>query len=134
MTQLMNRRAVMARLDEIVEQYFAEEISFGMLLLDIDFFKKLMTHMAITVATQFCAICGVSQNVMRSTDVIGRMGGEEFIAIVQNTCAQDFHNICERIRTSVEALSCDHDGLIIKITTSGGTYFIRTGNQCERDD
>ena len=52
LTQLMNRRAVMARLDEIVEQYFAEEVSFGMLLLDIDFFKKLMTHMAIMVATQ----------------------------------------------------------------------------------
>ena len=70
--------------------------------------------------TQFA---GCLKNVMRGTDVIGRMGGEEVIAIVQNTSVQDFHNICERIRTSVEALSCDHDGLIIKITTSGGTYF-----------
>ena len=124
LTQLMNRRAVMARLDEIVEQYFAEEVSFGMLLLDIDFFKKVNDtyghNGGDAVLTQFAECL---KNVMRSTDVIGRMGGEEFIAIVQNTSVQDFHNICERIRTSVEALSCDHEGLIIKITTSGGTYF-----------
>ena len=124
LTQLMNRRAVMARLDEIVEQYFAEEVSFGMLLLDIDFFKKVNDtyghNGGDAVLTQFAECL---KNVMRSTDAIGRMGGEEFIAIVQNTSVQDFHNICERIRTSVEALSCDHEGLIIKITTSGGTYF-----------
>ena len=86
LTQLMNRRAVMARLDEIVEQYFAEEISFGMLLLDIDFFKKVNDtyghNGGDAVLTQFAECL---KNVMRSTDVIGRMGGEEFIAIVQNT-------------------------------------------------
>ena len=51
------------------------------------------------------------------------MGGEEFIAVVQNTSIEDFHNICERVRASVEALSCEHEGLIIKVTTSGGTYY-----------
>jgi diguanylate cyclase (GGDEF)-like protein len=124
LTQLLNRRAVMARFDEIVEQYFSEEISFGMLLLDIDFFKKVNDtyghNGGDTVLQQFA---GCLKNVMRATDVIGRMGGEEFIAIVQSTSINDFHNICERIRTSVEALSCDHDGIIIKVTTSGGTYF-----------
>ena len=48
---------------------------------------------------------------------------EKSLSLLYRTHAQDFHNICERIRTSVEALSCDHEGLIIKITTSGGTYF-----------
>ena len=124
LTQLLNRRAVMARFDHIVEQHLAEEISFGMLLLDIDFFKKVNDtygHNGGDAVLQNFAQC--LKNEVRSTDVVGRMGGEEFIAIVQGTSIDDFHNICERIRASVENLSCEYDGLKIKITTSGGTYF-----------
>lgn len=124
LTQLLNRRAVMSRLDEILGEFHDEEKPFGMILLDIDFFKKVNDtygHNGGDAVLQQYADC--LKNVMRSTDLIGRMGGEEFIAVVQNTSIEDFHNICERVRASVEALSCEHEGLIIKVTTSGGTYY-----------
>jgi len=54
----------------------------------------------------------------RSTDIVGRYGGEEFMVILSNTTIDNCYIIAEKIRASMSAInSCGND---FKITISAG--------------
>ena len=61
----------------------------------------------------------------RGDDIIGRMGGEEFLLAFQDTSAR-FENICE-LAPRVEDMRLDFEEHTIKITTSGGAYMSAEG-------
>jgi diguanylate cyclase (GGDEF)-like protein len=78
-------------------------LSMAVLLIDIDYFKKVndnyghlvgddvLRHIAKTIGT-----------ILRSSDVLGRYGGEEFCAFLPNTTEHDALGLAERIRIGIE--------------------------------
>ena len=71
-------------------------------MVDIDFFKKIndmFGHHEGDVTLKEIAIHG--QNLMRSNDVFGRFGGEEFIALLPNTEQADSLEVAERLRQNI---------------------------------
>jgi len=123
LTQVRNRRSLMQAMNRLVQQYEQEEREFAVVLLDIDHFKKVNDtygHAAGDFVLQQFTQC--LKSVTRADDIIGRMGGEEFLLAFQDISVTDLKNICERLRRAVEDMRLDFEEHTIKITTSGGVY------------
>ena len=100
-------------------------ISMAVLLIDIDHFKKINDkhgHLAgDEVLKQLMSkISSASQVGLRSSDVFGRYGGEEFCAFLPNTVEADAAIFAERIRANVEAAKFNIGDMVLKVTVSIG--------------
>ena len=108
-------------LDKLVDNFQLKKIEFGIIILDIDFFKSVNDtngHHAGDVVLVEAAQC-FSKNI-RSNDFIGRQGGEEFLALIDNVDIKETTKIAERVRSAIEENIIDVDGTNINITVSGG--------------
>ncbi|MEZ9233607.1 GGDEF domain-containing protein [Vibrio amylolyticus] len=119
LTGILNRRAFVQGL----EQEFNDpaQRSLSCLMVDIDHFKEIndqVGHLSgDEVITHVAQIC---QGLIRTSDYIGRLGGEEFGIVLTNTSAIQAYEIAERIRQSIEEASCTVDGHVIYATASIG--------------
>ena len=103
LTGVTNRR----RLLQLGEQYFLQskqqQQAFSVCMIDIDFFKKINDQFGHSIgdeALKEIAIHG--QSLMRDSDVFGRFGGEEFIALLPNTEHDDALEVAQRLRQNIE--------------------------------
>jgi diguanylate cyclase (GGDEF)-like protein len=99
-----NRRA----LDELLKQQmeFAAQTgrTFSILMLDIDFFKKINDVHGHMVGDD--ALRSFAQRVrehLRLGDVCARFGGEEFVAVLPGASREEALEVAERLRSGVEA-------------------------------
>lgn len=103
LTGVANRR----RLLELGEKYFltakTRQQAFSVYMIDIDFFKEINDKFGHSIgdeALKEIAIHG--RNLMRGSDVFGRCGGEEFIALLPNTKSSEALEVAQRLRQSIE--------------------------------
>jgi diguanylate cyclase (GGDEF)-like protein len=102
LTGVVNRRRLLQLGEELFSSAKAENKALSILMVDIDFFKKIndmFGHHEGDVTLKEIAIHG--QNLMRSNDVFGRFGGEEFIALLPNTEQADSLEVAERLRQNI---------------------------------
>ena len=121
LTKLYNKRA----LDELMSVKEAEFERYGhnysVVMLDIDFFKKVndkFGHEAgDAVLSAFAKILKIEA---RSVDIVGRYGGEEFMAILSATDTKGGVIFAEKVRKKVEQSRFMYKGKRIKVTVSCG--------------
>jgi diguanylate cyclase (GGDEF)-like protein len=96
--------------------------SLSVIMLDIDFFKKINdTHGHIAgdyVLKELSRL--LKDTVMRSDDVIGRFGGEEFVIILPDSPLHVAHSIAERVRKTIEEHHFEFQEKKIPVTASLG--------------
>lgn len=119
---LDNRRAFLQKSVALLEHCRRHQQDCAMLMLDIDRFKSINDHHGHAVGDQAIIACA---NAMRATlrdaDVLGRMGGEEFAALLPLANAQAAADTAERLRLAVEALQIRlDDGATLRLTVSIG--------------
>ena len=93
----------------------------SVLMIDIDYFKRINDcygHSAGDLV--LVKIAQAIQMQLRSTDALFRYGGEEFLAVLPNTCEADALVVAERLRASLAALLINFAGEEISITASLG--------------
>ena len=91
------------------------------LLLDLDHFKRINDtwgHPAGDAVLRHVAQTMV--NSVRSTDLVGRLGGEEFIVLLPHTTAEASRKIAEKIRQRLEVSDIRWEGKRIAVTASIG--------------
>jgi diguanylate cyclase (GGDEF)-like protein len=141
LTQLHNRHFLhklmkqeLLKLKRETHSDSAEESYFGLVLVDIDFFKQVNdTHgheAGDNVLIQFSRIL---QDTCRESDCIVRWGGEEFLVVVRGLTSNALQNLAERIRSNVESHNFElSNKLTISITCSLGTaYFPLTPDRAD---
>lgn len=95
-------------------------------LLDLDHFKMVNdTHGHLVGDKALRAVSGALQEQMRSYDLAGRFGGEEFVILLPQTHEPQALAIAERLRTVIAALSIpvdedDPEGACVRVTVSIG--------------
>jgi len=102
------------------------------LSLDIDFFKRindLYGHAAGDSA--LIAFVKTCQAQLRTTDILGRMGGEEFIALLPHTSIHHATTTAQRIRSSIESLIIGHNSECIRMTVSVGVSTFTPGEDMD---
>lgn len=72
-------------------------------MIDIDFFKRVNdTYGHQTGDIVLRELASILQNNIRSSDIVGRYGGEEFGIVISEISQNELNEICERIRAKVE--------------------------------
>ncbi|PSB35043.1 diguanylate cyclase [Chlorogloea sp. CCALA 695] len=122
LTGVYNRREFNLQLKNELERSGRYDHCFTLLLLDIDFFKKLNDtygHQAGDLALR--SIAALLKQEFRDLDRVSRYGGEEFIVILPETSSATAYSVAERIRQliSTYALSID-ENQTVNVTISGG--------------
>lgn len=85
LTGLANRRAAMAVLDDAAD---AAE-TFGIALIDLDGFKQINDRFGHPVGDSLlCAIAESLRGAARDGDVVGRLGGDEFIVLLRRVASE----------------------------------------------
>jgi diguanylate cyclase (GGDEF)-like protein len=122
LTGLLNRRAVMQKLDEQVQHAKRYEEPLSIIMLDIDHFKKVNDRYGHIIGDNVLEkVASVISSVVRATDIVGRYGGEEFIVILPHTEGSVTLTVSERIRKAVEeAEMVGSNGDTFSVTVSQG--------------
>ena len=77
----------------------------SVIMFDIDDFKLVNDTFGHAVGDQMLErVAQVARAALRSVDVIGRYGGEEFVIVLPVTNGQQAYSVAERIRTGVAAI------------------------------
>ncbi len=122
LTGISNRRHFMETLGNEVERAKRYDMPLSFIMFDLDHFKQVNDtygHSAGDKALQTFA--GVFRNSnLRSCDIFGRIGGEEFALALPETTLQDAFGVAERIRATLEKTVISHKDLSFSITTSIG--------------
>jgi diguanylate cyclase (GGDEF)-like protein len=121
MTGLYNRRAFNELLTQAVAREDRQGGRFGLLLLDLDHFKKLNDtygHPAGDAALKSAA--EVLKRHLRKGDLAARFGGEEFVAILPASDETGATHLAERVREAVQGSRLVFEGAKIQMTASFG--------------
>ena len=128
LTKTLNRRALMARLEQERARAERSGQDFSVALLDLDRFKAVNdTHghaAGDAVLVQFARIV---HDTMRETDVFGRHGGEEFMMILTTSTPEAAQDALERVRVAVHAHDWSAIAPGIAVTVSAGVTGWRRG-------
>lgn len=102
LTGINNRKSYNKRLDEMLSIYKRYNTIFSMLLFDIDDFKSINDTYGHTVGDEvLVTISQLIKDLIRESDYIFRVGGEEFILLFPHTTLSQAKVIAEKIRESV---------------------------------
>jgi diguanylate cyclase (GGDEF)-like protein len=99
----------------------------AMLMLDLDHFKNINDSFGHHVGDQ--VLVGFTQaclKAIRETDCFGRLGGEEFGALLVETDLEDARQVAWRIRERVEEMRLEAEGQEISITVSVGLTILKS--------
>lgn len=126
LTGLYNQSYIKARLQE--ESFRSERYksALSLMMIDLDDFKPLNDRYGHVVGDRILrAFGGLLQDIIRSSDIAGRYGGEEFLVILPQTACLDAAAAAERIRKEISLhdfrIGFDKDRTC-RITVSVGVY------------
>ena len=121
LTGLYNRR----HLDELIAGYEGrssrQNTSMAVVLLDIDHFKRVNDTWGHEAGDQCLRVVadGLS-GTMRSGEMIGRWGGEEFLALLPDAAIEAAHAVADRMLRVVRATTFPTAGGLERVTVSAG--------------
>ena len=134
LTGLPNRRAMHLRFDEEVARCRRQHQAFGLVLFDIDLFKQINDTCGHYVGDAVLRhIAGVLDKHKRGEDVLGRIGGEEFLVILPQHDRQQCLRAADRLRQAVEGTRPHEEAATPTATVSGGVaMFPEDGEDWDR--
>lgn len=129
MTGAYSRSYFMDRAKEAINVVKRYQRPTSIMIADLDHFKSINDrygHHAGDLALK--AFTDVCRQQMRKSDILGRLGGEEFGMLLPETTIEDALNLAERIRMATAALEIMLDEGIFGLTVSIGLVEITTDN------
>ncbi len=121
LTGALNRRTFLGELDKEVGRAARYGSPLTLMMLDLDFFKRINDGYGHAVGDQALKSFAESAFVsLRSSDLFGRMGGEEFVILLPETLALQAEPVAERLRERVAAIQLPTAHGVVRFTVSIG--------------
>lgn len=125
LTGIFNRRFGLSRLKDEFSRAVKFNLPIGVLMFDIDHFKKINDTYGHLVGDKvLICLAKVAKTTLREGDIFLRYGGEEFLIVLPGASLTDVSQMAERLRHTVEDTEIHNYLQTIKITISiGGTSY-----------
>jgi len=121
LTGLKNRRAFKSELSNEVKKSIRYKRPFSIMMLDADNLKHVNDRYGHAVGDKLIVtLSRTIQESLRSTDILARYGGDEFVVMLPETNDSRTIEVAERIRAAVENTSFSADGDRVSSTLSIG--------------
>jgi diguanylate cyclase (GGDEF)-like protein/PAS domain S-box-containing protein len=131
LTGVFNRRGLFQIGEREVERANRFQHPLAVIMLDIDLFKDINDTCGHAAGDEMlCALAACCRAQLRTVDVIGRYGGDEFVLLLPETDRVSAAQVAERLRCAVEELAVRLDAVdgaapqIVHITISQGVSLL----------
>ena len=130
LTGCHNRRSFLLLAEHEYQQVRRTDGTACVMMLDIDRFKNVNDTYGHAVGDDVIrCMAGICLQSLRSADIFGRLGGEEFCAILPNTRIEDGRIAAEKVREAIEAAAVElPDGGQLNFTASIGISPLNKAN------
>jgi diguanylate cyclase (GGDEF)-like protein len=121
LTGVFNRKHLEERLDAEIAYAHRRQTELSVVMLDVDHFKRVNDtygHLAGDAVLK-----GVAETLLRtirSEDVLGRYGGEEFVVVTRGIAVTGAHLLAERLRATLAATKIPFGPTLLTLTASAG--------------
>lgn len=100
---VLTRRAFLETAEQLVDESFHKREPVCCMILDVDHFKSINDTYGHPVGDQTIRTLGaIMRDSLRSTDLVGRFGGEEFCALLGETRIERGCEVADRLRRAIE--------------------------------
>ena len=121
MTGLYNRRFLEEYITTLVAASQRRKNPFAVLMLDLDYFKQVNDTFGHEAGDKVLkTLAEILAKSVRTSDLVIRYGGEEFLIVLMDTGAEDAVKIAEKIRAKVEETKIPLPGTVLQKTISIG--------------
>jgi len=128
LTGLFNRQPFMARSSYVSDLAAREGFGLSVLLVDLDHFKLINDKYGHANGDRVLSAFGNTvRQIVRSSDIAGRLGGEEFAFLLPNTSQDQAWIFSERLHEAVRQTVIEYDSQTIQITMSIGIASLPQG-------
>jgi diguanylate cyclase (GGDEF)-like protein len=121
LTGLANRRYLLKLMHQEFERIKRNHHSAVLIMADLDHFKNVNDTYGHAAGDQVLkAFAKLMNDTLRKTDIIGRLGGEEFVILLPETALDQALEMAERLKHNAQMFSLNIDQHIIQFTVSLG--------------
>lgn len=127
LTGLANRRRTITQLQKCIRRSEQDGRPTALILFDIDHFKRVNDTRGHQIGDDVLVrIADIARAQARASDVVGRMGGEEFVWVLPGAGQDEVQAAAERLRQAIELESAE--GGLPPVTASVGYALWRVGD------
>ncbi|MAT16438.1 MAG: hypothetical protein CMJ46_14340 [Planctomyces sp.] len=121
LTGIYNRKFFDESLHKEIARAVRSASTIGVIFIDIDNFKKLNDTYGHQFGDEVLKkVAALVDETLRTTDVLGRYGGEEFVALITQPTTKGLSIVAERLRAAVEQMHILFNGRHVPVTISVG--------------
>lgn len=133
LTGLPNRAYLLAQLDNAIRRNSVADGLLSVLYFDIDRFKAVNDtwghDTGDLVIREFATRV---MQIVRETDVVGRIGGDEFVMVSESVKSRrDLLGVAERLAQNIRRPFLPREGIVLDLSTSIGVAFLEDGIDAE---
>jgi diguanylate cyclase (GGDEF)-like protein len=132
LTGVANRRGFFQMAERLlVRTRFADQPA-ALMMFDLDHFKAINDEFGHGAGDEvLITVCRLATAQLRPNDLFGRIGGEEFVALLPDTTHQDAVRLAERLRAAVESNSHRVGVHTVRATVSVGVVTLSNGTTAD---
>lgn len=129
LTQVYNRNFFMEESERIIESLSINGGKVSVIMIDIDYFKNVNDTFGHEAGDMVLArIASLAKDSLRTNDIMGRYGGEEFIICMPDTSLMVAYELAQSIRMQITQTAMPFIDKEIRVTSSFGISSALTGN------
>jgi len=127
LTGIGNRRQFDESIEALWKINLRSQTTLSLIIMDIDYFKRVNDQFGHAAGDEVIKhVAKIIQSICkRDTDVVSRIGGEEYTVLLVGGDKHEHHAIAESIRSTIEAQEFAYDHAKIRITVSIGIAFTK---------
>jgi diguanylate cyclase (GGDEF)-like protein/PAS domain S-box-containing protein len=136
LTGLANRRYIEKLVESKADELRRYGLRFGLLFIDIDHFKSINDRYGHDAGDKVLwSVSRCMSSIIRASDILGRWGGEEFIALILNVSHEKLAQVAEKMRQRVadDIVTSNGDSLRVTVSIGGVLAEPSPGVDIDRD-
>lgn len=126
LTHVTNRRYIEMRFPQLLAEQQAMSCRMGLLMLDLDDFKSVNDQRGHQCGDAvLTSVAKTLTGALRDSDIIGRWGGDEFVALLPDASKDGLHALAERCRVLIAQTQVACGDRRVSVTASIGAAYVR---------